>query len=74
MHLAEGGKASLHGKSYVEAIWNRGDGLLAGFLEFVYDEHNFIALPRLERGVGRRGRYEKVCFIEEGDITAKTCK
>lgn len=72
--MAEGGETSPHRKSYVETICNRGGGLLTGFLKFVYDKHDIIVLPWPEGRVGRRSWYEKVRLIEEGNITAKTCK
>jgi hypothetical protein len=72
--MAEGGETSPHRKSYVETKWNWGDGLLTGFLKFVYDKHDIIVLSWTERRVRRRSRYEKVRLVEEGDITAKTCK
>jgi hypothetical protein len=72
--MAESGETSPHRENYVETIWNRGGGLLTGFLKFVYDKHDIIDLAWPERRVSRRSRYQKVRFIEEGDIMAKTCK
>jgi hypothetical protein len=49
-------------------------GWVGGHAELVYEEHEIIALPWLECRVCRRGRHENVRFVEEGDITAETCK
>jgi hypothetical protein len=72
--MAEGGETSPHRENYVETILNRGDGLLTEFVKFAYNKHDIIVLSWPERRVSRRSRYEKVCLIEEGNITAKTRK